>query len=45
MKKFPNNKELNEANFDNFIKECEVFAVAEFHTLPFPSIRRRATAP
>lgn len=45
QKKFPENKELKAAIFDESILECEVCMIAKFNKIPFNSMRRRATEP
>lgn len=43
--KFAENKELNEAIFDDSIKDCEVCLISKFYRLPFNMTRRLATSP
>lgn len=45
QKQFPENKQLQDAIFDESILDCEVCMIAKINKLPFSSTRRRATDP
>lgn len=45
QKQFLENKELQEAIFDETILDCEVCMISKFNKLPFNTTRRRATEP
>lgn len=45
QEKFPENKELNSAKFDESIRDCEVCQISKFNKLSFSNTRRCSTAP